>query len=462
MGRAIPTLLNGSTSMRQGSGSSSDAIRGSHQTQQSTHSQHASWSGTPTDSSYDYTYTTAPSTYTTSPSLSSEQSSNELNDFTCRTAGKVSQRLRRKGSRSGTASSYASSSDALHGTAPPSGKQDFTTGDADTKKVTCAASNAASTDPADGCGPTTSPSEPPESSTVELPFPIAVAATTPTVEAEGSNDTSAFAGSDSFLASLYNVQEEAEPTDGEVETDVPAPNALSMICTAPIISPPSPVEQQRRRAEGRLPYPSHLTFRLVPVAPPSPNAALATGVASAPHSSAVVGGVLAEDGRQFSVLGERKKKTTLTSCCGLCDNGDRERRHQKAEEDAAARRASYREKLKNHHVPLVRFTTIRDARGSVGPSSSVPIAEEAAGYRLLDTSDVDEEAQPRKLTKGLRQHGRPGSGLHLKTSYAYGRRAGGGPKGGGRSAFLEPGDPQLYWVSQLHERPAVHLERIGT
>ncbi|KPI84506.1 hypothetical protein ABL78_6441 [Leptomonas seymouri] len=243
-----------------------------------------------------------------------------------------------------------------------------------------------------------------------------------------------------------------------------AADVLETIHTIPIEVPPSPAEAQRCCREGGLPYPSHLTFRIIPgAAGASSDGAGGGAVASGAATKGSEGKAkLTRDGAQPNAAGP-VKKTTCSACCGAYFRRKREEELRKVEERAAARQRSYRAQLRSHHVPLVNFRTMRDsAVNLMDGDNTVPTVEEAAGYRHYEEHMQGTEANPKKLEEAMRQHSRPMSGLHWKTKYAFGRRAGGGPRGVGESAFAREGDPQRYWIAQLHEQPQVHLEPIET
>lgn len=246
-----------------------------------------------------------------------------------------------------------------------------------------------------------------------------------------------------------------------------AADALATIHTVPIDVPPPLEEVQRRRRGGGLPYPSHLTFRIVAgaAAQSSGNAdgSNADDVAAAAARKAKEGKKrLDDDSTKDGIVG-RAKKAVCDACFGGHFRKKREEGQRSAEERAAARQKSYHNQLRSHHVPLVNFRTTRDPHANLlDGDNTLPTVEEAAGYRQCVEDLTGAEAQPKKLEKAMRQRRRPASGLHWKTNYAYGRRAGGGPRGVGESAFAREGDPQRFWIAQLHERSQVHLEPIET
>jgi hypothetical protein len=246
-----------------------------------------------------------------------------------------------------------------------------------------------------------------------------------------------------------------------------AADVLETIHTVPVEVPPPPEEAQRRRREGGLPYPSHLTFRIVSGAAKGGEASEAAAAAAAASGGVDASNKRENEGKnRIGVTGAaegRVKKTMCDSCCCGHFLRKREKAQRKAEERAAARQKSYHNELRSHHVPLVNFRTTRDAHANLVDSDNIlPTVEEAAGYRHYNDDLQGAEAKPKKLEKAMRQRRRPASGLHWKTKYAYGRRAGGGPRGVGESAFAREGDPQRFWIAQLHERSQVHLEAIET
>ncbi|KAK7201487.1 hypothetical protein NESM_000211900 [Novymonas esmeraldas] len=238
-----------------------------------------------------------------------------------------------------------------------------------------------------------------------------------------------------------------------------AAGVLETIVTVPIAVPPPPEEAQRRRDEGGLPYPSHLTFHLVPGPPPSPGSGPGEGGVGGTDLHAPVCGV------EGAATPARAHKTFLPFCHTFFHRR-RDAAQRTAEAHAAMRQRSHHEALRSHHVPLVKFRTTRERDGAgvvaAGDGNTLPRVEEAAGYRVLQDDVMGAEARPSKLRKAMRQQQRPASGLRLRTSYAFGRRAGGGPGGAGQSAYLRDGDPQRFWIAQLHERAHVHLEPIET
>ncbi|KPA83638.1 hypothetical protein ABB37_01906 [Leptomonas pyrrhocoris] len=241
-----------------------------------------------------------------------------------------------------------------------------------------------------------------------------------------------------------------------------AVDVLETIHTTPIAVPPPPEEAARRRREGGLPYPSHLTFRIIPQ---TAGGADADGAAAADGAARrdKEGKTALTGDRATTGAGGRVQKTACDSCCGGHLYRKREEAQRKAEERAAARQKSYHNQLRSHHVPLVNFRTTRDpAVNLIDADTTLPTVEEAAGYRHYEEDLQGAEANPKKLEKAMRQRRRPASGLHWKTKYAFGRRAGGGPRGVGESAFAREGDPQRFWIAQLHERSQVHLEMIET
>lgn len=234
----------------------------------------------------------------------------------------------------------------------------------------------------------------------------------------------------------------------------PPPDVVDTIHTVPIAVPPSPEEARRRRDGGSMPFPTHLTFRIVPHLPatvrdPQPPQQELDGEGNAKEKKGAV----------------KARKTTLTSCGGFFSRR-RAKAREAADERATARQQSHRNALRSHHVPLVNFRTTRERppHGGDGgaPLYALPTVEEAAGYRMLEDDVMGTEARPRMLREAMRQQHRPASGLRLNTFYAFGRRAGGGPRGGGQSAFMHENDPQRFWVAHLHERAHVHLEPIET
>ena len=265
-----------------------------------------------------------------------------------------------------------------------------------------------------------------------------------------------------FEATTHTTEEE-----GGHLAESRAADVLATIHTVPIAVPPPPEEAQRCRREGGLPYPSHLTFRIVP-------GAAKTGGNNSSSDSIGVAAAVAKDGSKKGgdntakessrTVEGRVKKAVCDSCCwGVHARNKREAQQRSAEERAAARQRSYHAQLHSHHVPLVNFRTTRDATVNlVDGDNTLPTVEEAAGLRHYKEDMQGTEENPKKLEKAMRRRRRPASGLHLKTKYAYGRRAGGGPRGIGESAFLREGDPKRFWVAQLHERSHVHLEPIVT
>lgn len=252
-----------------------------------------------------------------------------------------------------------------------------------------------------------------------------------------------------------------------------ATDVLQTIHTIPIDTPPQPAEAQRRREEGRLPYPSHLTYRIVLNTPDSGVGAGVNGGGdggrdgkegqAGKDGTAASKGKNGSDKEDSSGLKGRVRKAVCNTCCGSLSRHQREVAHERAEEREAARQKSYHNQLRSHHVPLVNFQTTRDPHVNLLDSDNVvPTVEEAADYRHYTEDMQGAEANPKKLEKAMRQRRRPASGLHWKTNYAFGRRAGGGPRGVGESAFAREGDPQRFWIAQLHERSQVRLEAIET
>lgn len=258
----------------------------------------------------------------------------------------------------------------------------------------------------------------------------------------------------------------SEENGGQLISRVP--DALATIHTVPIAVPPPVEEAQRRRREGGLPFPSHLTFRIVPGA--GGGAGESGGAAGSINADAAAqakkakeGKAKLDDDKRKHGLWTRFKRAVSKTWCATYFCGDKEELRRCAEERAEARQRSYHTQLRSHHVPLVNFRTTRDAtKNLLDGDNTLPTVEEAAGYRQCVEDMTGAEAEPKQLHKAMRQRRRPASGLHWRTKYAYGRRAGGGPHGSGESVFVRQGEPQRFWIAQLHERSQVHLEQIET
>lgn len=143
-------------------------------------------------------------------------------------------------------------------------------------------------------------------------------------------------------------------------------------------------------------------------------------------------------------------------CCSsetLCSTaGHREEvevRHKKQVEARNALRQHFNHAaLRSHHVPLVPFKTTAD----LDALDHAPTVEEAAQYRFELEKSVPNVGRLPQSRRSVRPRRR--------TSYAYGRRAGAGPRGGGRSTFLQPTDPITYFASDPQEHVHLRLDPI--
>ncbi|KAG5485881.1 hypothetical protein CUR178_07475 [Leishmania enriettii] len=230
-------------------------------------------------------------------------------------------------------------------------------------------------------------------------------------------------------------------------------SVLDTIHTVPVASP-TPEEAQRRRGDGRLSYPSHITCRMVPI--PSPV-----------HRS---DGVMEEDrggdrrgtweGKRdpATVTAARERKTSFTFCGFFRRCLDKAQRNT---DDRAAMRQRPHYRLRSHHVPLVNFRTTRAPGASTeGFRNTLASAEEAAGYRRLRDDVMSTEVLPKRLERANQPLKRPPSGLRRNGSFAFGPQADGELGGNGRFIFMRGGDSQGYWVAHLRELPSLRLEPI--
>ncbi|KAG5507441.1 hypothetical protein JIQ42_07738 [Leishmania sp. Namibia] len=232
----------------------------------------------------------------------------------------------------------------------------------------------------------------------------------------------------------------------------PGRSVLDTLHTVPVASPP-PEEAQRRRGDGRLSYPSHITYRIVPI--PSP----------VHRSDGVVGEGRGGDEKgswggkrdPTTATAARERKTSFTFC-GFFRRCLKARRNT---DDRAAMRQRPHYRLRSHHVPLVNFRTTRAPGASTeGFQNTLASAEEAAGYRRLRDDMMSAEVLPKRLERANHPLNRPPSGLRPNVSFAFGPQADGELDGNGRFIFMRGGDSQGYWIAHLRELASVRLEPI--
>ncbi|CAC9445756.1 hypothetical protein, unknown function [Leishmania infantum JPCM5] len=230
-------------------------------------------------------------------------------------------------------------------------------------------------------------------------------------------------------------------------------SVLDTIHTVSMAVPPPPEEAQRRREEGGLTYPSRLTLRFVRSSSPLRHCASAVAQDKDGTGNGGGGATLGTDGATAT----RARKTFI--CC--CFHGCSGKAPCKMKSYTAMRRKRHHP-LRSHHVPLVNFCTTREHGIPMeGVQNVLPSVEEAAGYQNLKVDMMGTEELPKQLQKAIQPWGRPASGLRLEKSYAFGHGAGGGQDGAGQSAFMRDGDPQGFWIAQLHRHASVRLEPIG-
>ncbi|CAJ1986144.1 hypothetical protein conserved [Leishmania donovani] len=230
-------------------------------------------------------------------------------------------------------------------------------------------------------------------------------------------------------------------------------SVLDTIHTVSMAVPPPPEEAQRRREEGGLTYPSRLTLRFVRSSSPLRHCAGAVAQDKDGTGNGGGGATLGADGATAT----RARKTFI--CC--CFHGCSGKAPCKMKSYTAMRRKRHHP-LRSHHVPLVNFCTTREHGIPMeGVQNVLPSVEEAAGYQNLKVDMMGTEELPKQLQKAIQPWGRPASGLRLEKSYAFGHGAGGGQDGAGQSAFMRDGDPQGFWIAQLHRHASVRLEPIG-
>ncbi|CAJ1016887.1 hypothetical protein, conserved [Leishmania lindenbergi] len=231
-------------------------------------------------------------------------------------------------------------------------------------------------------------------------------------------------------------------------------SVLDSIRTVPIAVPPRPEEVQRQGEEDSLPCPSHLMFRSAP----SPSPVRRSDSAVAEEKDGKGKGDREERAEVHAATAAHARKTSFISCgfFHCC----REKAPRKTDSRAVMRQRSHYH-LRSHHVPLVNFrTTCEHGSPMEGVRNVLPRVEETVGYRSLEDNMMGTEASLKKLQKGMQPRDRTTSSLHLKMSYALDHRADGGPDGAGQSAFMRNGDPQSFWMVQLHERASLRLEPV--
>ncbi|GET85907.1 hypothetical protein, unknown function [Leishmania tarentolae] len=228
------------------------------------------------------------------------------------------------------------------------------------------------------------------------------------------------------------------------------------IHTVPIAVPLPPEEVQRRRREGGLAYPSRLTFRSVSSSLPVRDSDGAT-VAAADQDGTGKGGEGAKLGADASTAA-RAHKTCICCCC--CFRFRSEKAPCKMKRNAAMRQRPHYS-LRSHHVSLVSFRTMREHGVPMeGVQNVVPSVNKGARYGNLKAAMMGIEAHPKKLQKAIQSPNRPASGLYLDKSYGFGHGARGAWAGAGQSAFMRDGDPEDFWIAQLHRDASVRLEPI--
>ncbi|CBZ23526.1 hypothetical protein, unknown function [Leishmania mexicana MHOM/GT/2001/U1103] len=228
-------------------------------------------------------------------------------------------------------------------------------------------------------------------------------------------------------------------------------SVLDTIHTAPIAVPPPPEEVQRRREEGSLTYPSRLMFRFVPSSSPVRHSAVAEGKDGTGNGGG--GAKLGADGATAT-----RARKTFVPCCYL--HGCCEKAPCGVKSYTATRQRPHHP-LRSHHVPVVNFHTTREHRIPVeGVQNVLPSVEEAPGGQNLQVDMTGTEELPKRLQKAIQPRDRPASGLCFEKSYAVVQEAGGGWDGAGKSAFMRDGDPQGFWIAQLHRRASIRLEPI--
>ncbi|KAG5486702.1 hypothetical protein LSCM1_07956 [Leishmania martiniquensis] len=224
-------------------------------------------------------------------------------------------------------------------------------------------------------------------------------------------------------------------------------SALDTIRTVPIVPPP-PEESQRRCEDGKLPYPSHITYRMVSILSPARRSDGAAGEDRRGDGEGAFGERTGP--ATATATAARKRKTSFTfcgffrRCCGQAP---------RTSEDHAAMRQRPHYCLRNHHVPLVNFRTTRAPGISTeGIRKALRTTEEAAGHHGFRDDMMDMGAPSRRQETAER----PPSGLRRDPSYAFAPQAG----GSGGSIFMRDGDPQSYWIAHMRELASVRLEPI--
>ncbi|KAG5511175.1 hypothetical protein JKF63_07117 [Porcisia hertigi] len=240
--------------------------------------------------------------------------------------------------------------------------------------------------------------------------------------------------------------------------DKPVLNVLSTILTVPITVPLAPEDVERRREEGGLSYPSHLTLRMVPRAQP----VRPSGSAVAEDRRRVTGKGGDRAGSDAAAVGVTRAPKTVCLSCGFFFTCCSERAKRKTE-DGTARRQRPKYNLRSHHVPLVGFRTTREPSKLMRDTHyTLPRVDEAAVYRSIENDVGATDAHLKRLQRAVQQGDQRARSKCLETSSAFGSRTAGGPDMAEQSAFFGNGDWQGHSIVYHCERPQVCLEPIDS
>lgn len=270
--------------------------------------------------------------------------------------------------------------------------------------------------------------------------------------------------------------------------EAPPGSVVSAIRTKLEKMHPTVAELEKRRDEGKLCYPSCMSFGY-PVL--SGGGGMESSGASQRSGSMALR--CAESGTSARALRGSPRSAPVMSSVEAEAPARRghhpidrilaqhwQRVHERAQLGAAARERTHRTILRSHHVPLVPFSTQLDEHSM---PLAAPTVEEAVtsfeydgdghhygGFLLpphkLHRAMTRESVRPKTPAINVSSIG-VGGKLNRKqgtyvfegvTKYEFGRRAGGGPMGGGRSTFLNEADPSQFWAAQLSAQTHLHLD----